>query len=56
MSDKTISLRISPEFDRKVRVEAAKNDMDRSTFIREALAEKLVETRTQSKEEPEDDK
>jgi len=56
MSDKTISLRISPEFDRKVRVEAAKNDMDRSTFIREALAEKLVDTRPQYKKEPEDDK
>ena len=55
MSDKTISLRISPDFDRKVRVEAAKNDMDRSTFIREALAEKLVETRTQYEEEPKDD-
>ena len=41
MEAKTISIRVSPEFDRKVRVEAAKNDMDRSTFVREALAVKL---------------
>ena len=56
MPEKMISLRIDNDLDRKVRVEAAKNDLGRSAFIRKALAEKILVTRTQSKEEPEDDK
>jgi len=55
MPEKMISLRIDQDLERKVRVEAAKNDLGRSAFIRKTLVEKLVETRTQSKEEPGDD-
>lgn len=41
MSMKTISVRLNNEFDRKVRIEAARRDLDRSEFIRQTLVEKL---------------
>ena len=42
MQTKIISLRISPEFDRQIRIEAAKRDLNRSAFIRKTLDEKLT--------------
>ena len=39
---KTISLEVSDEFDRRLRVTAAHMDLKRSEFIRQALAEKLA--------------
>lgn len=39
---KIVTLRVTPEFDRVIRVEAAKADVDKSTFIRQALQEKLT--------------
>ncbi len=55
MPEKMISIRIDNDLDRKVRVEAAKNDLGRSAFIRKALTEKLVKPKTQTEEELEDD-
>ena len=39
---KTISFRISDDFDRELRIQAAHRDQNRSDFIREALSEKLA--------------
>jgi hypothetical protein len=39
--DKVISMRVSLDFDRQLRIEAAKRDLNRSAFIRKALNEKL---------------
>ena len=36
-----VSFRCSPHIERRIRVEAAKRDMNRTEFIIEALAEKL---------------
>ena len=41
MSTKTISLRVSPNLDRRLRVEAAKRDLDRSAAIRQAVEDWL---------------
>ena len=43
MDKKTISIRVSEDFDRQLRVEAAKRDKDRSTFIRETMESRLAE-------------
>jgi predicted DNA-binding protein len=43
MEEKVISLRVSPEYDRKIRVTAARLDMTRSDFIRAAIDAKLAE-------------
>ena len=40
---KTISFRVSAEYDHQIRVVAAQLDMNRSDFIRVALDAKLVE-------------
>ena len=42
---KTISLEISEEFDRQLRIQAALLDMNRSELIRAVLEEKNVVTR-----------
>jgi len=47
MQVKVISLRVDSDFDRRLRVEAAKRDLDRSAFIRRALVEKLAEIERQ---------
>ncbi len=39
---KTISVEISTELDRRLRVTAASMDLNRSEFIRQALEEKLA--------------
>ena len=39
---KTISVEISLEFDRKLRMLAAKMDLNRSAFIRQVLEEKVA--------------
>ncbi len=39
---KTIALEVSEEFDRQIRVTAAKMDANRSEFIRQALEERLA--------------
>ena len=38
---KTISVEISEEFDRELRIQAAQLDMNRSEFIRKTLEEKI---------------
>ena len=52
MVDKLIALRIDKNLDRRIRVEAAKNDLDRSKYIRQALLEKLNDSRVEEKELP----
>ena len=42
--EKVVIFRISREIDRAVRVEAARNDMNRSEFIRQTLIEKLIKS------------
>lgn len=39
---KTIALEVSGEFDRRIRIMAAKMDLNRSEFIRQALEERLM--------------
>ena len=39
--NKIISLRVSNEFDRSIRILAAQMDMNRSEFLRAALREKM---------------
>ena len=39
-----VIFKINPEIDRKVRVEAARNDMNRSEFIRKVLTETVEKT------------
>jgi len=41
METKTISIRLIPELDRKIRIEAAKRDLNRSEFIRKILLEEI---------------
>ena len=40
---KTISLKVSEEFDRRLRIVAAQLDQNRSEFIRETLKAKIAE-------------
>jgi len=40
---KTISLKVSEEFDRQLRIVAAQLDQNRSEFIRETLEAKIAE-------------
>ena len=40
---KFITLRVTPSFDRALRVAAARHDQNRSEFIRQVLSERLVE-------------
>ena len=48
---KTISLRVSNEYDRRIRLAAAACDLNRSDFIREAVDAKLsAEGSTQPKD------
>ncbi len=49
-NDKVVIFRISREVDREVRVEAAKNDMNKSEFIRQTLIEKLNNSRPSKSE------
>jgi hypothetical protein len=44
MDTKTISLRVGQEFDRRLRIEAARRDLNRSEFIRRVLAERISES------------
>lgn len=50
-----VSFRCDPELNRRVRIEAAKRDMNRTEFILEALEEKLERvdaTSTQDQDQP----
>ena len=49
METKTISLRVTRDFDRHLRIEAAKRDLTRSDFIRQTLARVLAETTTKQR-------
>ena len=46
MTTKVISLRVSPTLDRQLRVEAAKQDLDRSAAIRQAVEDWLSKVRS----------
>ena len=41
MDSVCITVRLTPEFDRHLRIEAARRDMNRSDFIRQILSEAI---------------
>jgi predicted transcriptional regulator len=55
MATKTISLRVSPDFDRRLRVEAARRDLDRSTAIRQAIENWLSKVSADPHAQPQPD-
>ena len=51
MSDKFVGLKMSSDLDRKVRVEAAKRDLNRSAYIRAVLQKELEEAEQEQGEQ-----
>lgn len=49
---KFITLRVTPTFDRALRIAAARQDQNRSDFIRTVLAERLMELSEARNQEP----